>query len=458
MSVNPRPPTAHETSLHHAAISSPNNAKSILLLGTTHLNLNLGLLKPLKNSKGALSFRAVTKSEHSTNIGLTEEEKVVLGHIRAAQNEGIWVKHLKAKTNFHQAVLDRSMKTLEQKKLIKRTQSVQHPTRKIYMLEGLTPSVSLTGGPWFTDGEFDTEFIETLMKACFKFIRDTSFPRARGQQPDGALYPISKSPQYPNAQQVRNALKQARLTETDLTVEHVEMLLNVLVLDGEIERLPSFGSTLWDSGAIDEHDSEDEKRSKKKRKHDSSDSEDDKATSRSKKKKNKKSRASDSEDTASTKKKTKRKREMDTDDSDDDDTSRKRKSKKKKKKRREESSDESSSDDESARKRKSKHKSRRASSNSDSDSDSDDGRSRRSKSKSSKRSPSPFLSSFDEVGGSVYRAIQEERLSLGWSQAPCSTCPTFEFCRGGGPVNPAECVYYGEWLNSGSVPAIEDAL
>lgn len=40
------------------------------------------------------------------------------------------------------------------------------------MLEGLAPSVALTGGPWFTDGEFDTEFMETLMKACFKFIRD----------------------------------------------------------------------------------------------------------------------------------------------------------------------------------------------------------------------------------------------------------------------------------------------
>jgi len=32
-------------------------------------------------------------------------------------------------------------------------------------------------------------------------------------------------------------LKQTRITETPLSVEHVESLLNVLVLDGEIERV-----------------------------------------------------------------------------------------------------------------------------------------------------------------------------------------------------------------------------
>lgn len=44
---------------------------------------------------------------------------------------------------------------------------------------------------------------------------------------------------YPTAQHIRNSLKKARLTETELSVEHVEMLLNVLVLDGKIERVGS---------------------------------------------------------------------------------------------------------------------------------------------------------------------------------------------------------------------------
>ncbi|KAJ3920217.1 RNA polymerase Rpc34 [Lentinula edodes] len=462
MSKNTRPPNELESSLHQAALTSPNNelsakaAESIIAdpaqrKDALNYLLAVGLLKPLKNSKGALIFRAVTRSEHTTNVGLSEEEKVVLGYIRGAQNEGIWVKHLKAKSNFHQTVLDRCIKTLEQKKLIKKVPSVQHPTRKIYMLEGLAPSVALTGGPWFTDGEFDTEFIETLMKACFKFIRDMSF---RGRQPDGALYPIAKAPKYPTAQQVRNALKQARLTETDLTVEHVEILLNVLVLDGEIEKLPAFGNSLWDSGAIDDNDSADEKRSKKKRKHHSSDNERDEE--RSSRRKNKKSRTVDDselEDDSSSGKNAKRKKGLSSDDSDA--TSSKASRRKSKMKRMDSDvSDKESSDEKSTNKRRPKGKKSRYAS--DSSSDSDDSRSHRSKPRSIKRSPSPFFS-FDEAGSSVYRAIREERVSLGWSQAPCGGCPSFEFCKSGGPVNPGECVYYGDWLEGGTVAAIEDA-
>ena len=60
-----------------------------------------------------------------------------------------------------------------------------------------------------------------------------SFPKSR----NGALYPISNPPKYPSAENIRNSLRKARLTETDLSVEHVEMLLNVLILDGKIEKV-----------------------------------------------------------------------------------------------------------------------------------------------------------------------------------------------------------------------------
>lgn len=117
------------------------------------------------------------------------------------------------------------------------------------MLEGMEPSITLTGGPWYTDNELDTEFIQNLTEACYKFISDIvshllhlqhkfvtfiqSFPKSR----NGALYPISNPPKYPSAESIRNTLRKARLTETDLTVEHVEMLLNVLILDGKIEKV-----------------------------------------------------------------------------------------------------------------------------------------------------------------------------------------------------------------------------
>lgn len=36
----------------------------------------------------------------------------------------------------------------------------------------LEPSVELTGGPWYTDNELDTEFIKLLCSACLRFVRE----------------------------------------------------------------------------------------------------------------------------------------------------------------------------------------------------------------------------------------------------------------------------------------------
>ena len=76
------------------------------------------------------------------------------------------------------------------------------------------------------------------------------------------------------------------------------------------------------------------------------------------------------------------------------------------------------------------------------------------------RSPSPDLLLGVDLGESegvyAYRAVRQEQLSLGWSQAPCSICPSFQFCKEGGPVNPTECVYYTDWLAQANVQAVDE--
>lgn len=482
MSSNKRAPNEHETRLHQAALKAPGQvitpqeAADIISdaktrAGALNFLLGTGLLKAKKDDKGRLSFQAISKGELATTKDLSGEENLVYGHIRSSGNEGIWTKHIKAKTNLHQTIIDRCLKTLIQKKLIKRVPSVQYPTRKIYMLEGLEPSIALTGGPWYTDNELDTEFIQHLMDACYKFICDISFPKHAAE---GALYPISNAPDYPSAQHIRNSLRKARLTETDLSVEHVEALLNVLVLDGKIEALPSYGVSLWDSAAIKDEDSDDES-SRKKRKHDS-DSE--RERKRSKRKRSKRATSSEEEDSddarSSSKKKSKSKRNRSPASGSESDSEadvassskrKKRRSSKKSSRDNSDNSDESDSDADARHKAKKKKKKKR-SSRSDSDSSSsdseDDRHSRRSSKsrKSSKRSPSPFdyeaFGDFDSGGGGlVYRALKEQGPQVGWSQAPCATCPSFDFCKADGPVNPQECVYYEQWLAAKTMTTLE---
>ena len=40
------------------------------------------------------------------------------------------------------------------------------------MLAHLEPAVELTGGPWYTDNELDTEFIKNLSAAILLYIKD----------------------------------------------------------------------------------------------------------------------------------------------------------------------------------------------------------------------------------------------------------------------------------------------
>ena len=39
------------------------------------------------------------------------------------------------------------------------------------MMANIQPSVELTGGPWFTDNELDTEFVDALKKCAMKYLQ-----------------------------------------------------------------------------------------------------------------------------------------------------------------------------------------------------------------------------------------------------------------------------------------------
>lgn len=163
---------------------------------------------------------------------LDPDEKIVYMCIKGADNRGIWTKDLKTRTNLHQTVLNKVLKSLEvTKKLIKSVRNVKNPTRKVYMLIGLDPSTEITGGPWFSESELDVEFINELCRVCLRFIASKSFSSKPGH-----LRAVGFS-SYPTLSDVHEFIVSSGITSTDLGVEDVRMLLNRLVFDGEIERI-----------------------------------------------------------------------------------------------------------------------------------------------------------------------------------------------------------------------------
>lgn len=47
----------------------------------------------------------------------------------------------------------------------------QASKKKVYMLYNLQPDRSVTGGAWYSDQDFESEFVEVLNQQCFKFLQ-----------------------------------------------------------------------------------------------------------------------------------------------------------------------------------------------------------------------------------------------------------------------------------------------
>lgn len=193
--------------------------------------LSRRLLEAMQHNS-ELVYQAVTQNEARRMGGMDGDEAMIYQYIKSAGNEGIWSRHIKARTNLHATVITRNLKSLESKSLVKCVRSVQNPTRKIYMIYDLTPSIEVSGGPWFTDSELDVEFVGMLSNAIERFISSKSRPKDTTLE---RLYPPNHTG-FPTAQGIHGWLRGTGLTDVDLGLGDIHALLDVLVYDGKVER------------------------------------------------------------------------------------------------------------------------------------------------------------------------------------------------------------------------------
>lgn len=235
------------------------------LMKNAQVLLNKGLLKILESDNDGTSdsnekqilFAAITEQEAKKVSNMTADEAMVYSHVEAAGREGIWTKTIKAKTNLHQHIVLRCLKSLESQSYIKSVKSVKHPTRKIYMLYHLTPSIDVTGGPWFTDSELDTDFIDSLLIVIWKFIAQKTFPKCfkkKGLIPNGLKqfsYPAQiltgMGSLLPTLSDVNEFIISSGITTIELTLSDVKALCDVLEFDEKIEKVGGSYKATWQS-------------------------------------------------------------------------------------------------------------------------------------------------------------------------------------------------------------------
>jgi DNA-directed RNA polymerase III subunit RPC6 len=104
--------------------------------------------------------------------GKNDEERVVYSIIENAGNKGIWTKDIRFKCNISMLALNKVLKQMESKKLIKSVKSVTASKKKLYMLFELEPDVSVTGGTWYSNQDFEAEFVDVLNQQCLRFLQE----------------------------------------------------------------------------------------------------------------------------------------------------------------------------------------------------------------------------------------------------------------------------------------------
>lgn len=333
--------------------------------------------------------------------------------------------------------MTRCLKSLESKQMIKAVKSVKFPTRKIYMLAGLTPSIELSGGPWYTDNEMDTAFINQLCHVLHQFICSKTWPTSDVKGTSAPLYLASHTPSLPTSALCHEWIRKKQLSMTPLKVEDVQNLLDVLVYDGKIEKIPCFPSKLPSKRKSDK----DGKKKGKRKGHDSESS----------------SASGSGSDSRSGSESESESGSEESDSGSESERSSDAGRRKKSSKRKHSSRSKSSSKKSKHRKSESRSSSRRDHSRSSSK------RSRHSKEdnrgKNSSFAKSIVLSDESEEeddddavfmnGGSqifVYRAVRPFYVKTGWVEVPCGHCPVFNFCEPGGPVNAEGCFYMRDWI------------
>lgn len=182
-----------------------------------------------------LIFRAIdanSSDDFSPQQGhsdLSYEERLVLEAVRGAGNKGIWNREIRNQTKISLNQMSKVLKNLETRKIIKAVKSVTASKKKLYMLYGLEPDKSVTGGAWYTGTEFESEYVQLLQDFCYKFVKSKMDPRKD--------YDTGRDEGLVSLDEVKEKVDKSEISNVKLTQQDIQMIMETIVFDGLIEKI-----------------------------------------------------------------------------------------------------------------------------------------------------------------------------------------------------------------------------
>ncbi|ELR21595.1 DNA-directed RNA polymerase III 34kD-subunit family protein, putative [Acanthamoeba castellanii str. Neff] len=171
-----------------------------------------------------LVWRAVEFERVEKFKGLTQEERLVYSLIEKEGNMGLWTRDMKFRSNLQQTTINKILKTLQNRKLIKAVKSIAGRNRKVYMLYDLEPSVKVKGNAFYTpDGVFDSEFVNVLNKHCYRYIEQ-----------EGSV----------TLESMASFVRNSGMSNVELKDEDVQQILDTLIYDGKVDKVKDAGISI----------------------------------------------------------------------------------------------------------------------------------------------------------------------------------------------------------------------
>jgi DNA-directed RNA polymerase III subunit RPC6 len=177
-----------------------------------------GRLTISEDDSGQNVYKLVSEELAVKFAGLGKEERMVYQIIEVSGDQGKWIKNIKIESGIVKQTLDKIIETLEKRKLIKPVKAVKSAKKKLYMLYDLQPAKDVTGGPWYTDLEFDHQFISelrTFIMVCVK-----NFNAGKGV----------------TLKEIVDKMRKVKVSRVELGLKDVQQLLQTLAFDYMIEQ------------------------------------------------------------------------------------------------------------------------------------------------------------------------------------------------------------------------------
>ncbi|XP_074655052.1 DNA-directed RNA polymerase III subunit RPC6-like [Tubulanus polymorphus] len=186
----------------------------------------------LLRSGNQLLYKLKDPESASKVKGSDHQEKLVYQIIEEAGNKGIWIRDIRYKSNLLLTQVNKILKSLESKKLIKAVKSVAASKKKVYMLYNVEPDRSVTGGAWYSDQDFESEFVDVLNQQCFKFLAQKA-ATARETQSEPM---VQRNSSFASCKEIWKYISELGISKVDLSAEDIETILDTLIYDGKVEK------------------------------------------------------------------------------------------------------------------------------------------------------------------------------------------------------------------------------